>query len=150
MEILIAMIVIWGFSVCMKSKKKVEARSTDRSGEMMPSATAVKKEMQKEAGQVFAEVRKRRVTAVPNKPRRQKLRKEEQEIRTRTRASSEDCTYEAAYSKGKPDRIGGRGDYETVTPKGMERIHCSYCGAQNFVPAGSKNHYHCYFCWEKL
>ena len=35
------------------------------------------------------------------------------------------CTYEAAYSKGKPDRVGGRGDYETVTPNGMERIRLS-------------------------
>ena len=157
MEILIAMIVIWGFSVCMKSKKKLEDREAEkesrlagRSEERIPSTTVVRKEIQKEAGQVFAEVRKKRSTAVPNKPRRQKLGMEEKAIRDRTRASSEACTYEAAYSKGKPDRIGGRGDYETVTPKGMERIHCSYCGAQNFVPVGSRNHYHCYFCWEKL
>ena len=66
------------------------------------------------------------------------------------KAARDNCHYEAAYSKGKPDRIGRRGDYEPGTPSGMERIKCAYCGAENFVPAGSRQHYHCYFCWEKL
>ena len=26
----------------------------------------------------------------------------------------------------------------------------TYCGAENFVPAESHEHYHCFFCWEKL
>ena len=133
MEIFLAMILIWGLSVWRT-----------------PSAAAVREEVQREVRQARTISKPRKATAVPNKPRRQKLTREEEALKTRSRASSQACTYEAAYSKGKPDRVGGRGDYETVTPNGMERIRCGYCGAQNFVPVGSRNHYHCYFCWEKL
>ena len=82
-------------------------------------------------------------TAKPNQPRPKERKMERQ-------AARDNCHYEAAYSKGKPDRIGRRGDYEPGTPSGMERIKCAYCGAENFVPTGSRQHYHCYFCWEKL
>ena len=82
-------------------------------------------------------------TAKPNQPRSKERKIERQ-------AARDNCHYEAAYSKGRPDRIGRRGDYEAVTPSGMERIKCAYCGAENFVPAGGRQHYHCYFCWEKL
>ena len=88
-------------------------------------------------------VEKLKPTAKPNQPR-QKERKMERQ------AARDNCHYEAAYSKGKPDRIGRRGDYEPGIPSGMERIKCAYCGAENFIPAGSRQHYHCYFCWGKL
>ena len=60
-------------------------------------------------------VEKLKPTAKPNQPR-QKERKMERQ------AARDNCHYEAAYSKGKPDRIGRRGDYEPGTPSGMERI----------------------------
>ena len=159
MEIFLAMILIWGLSVW--SKKNARRAKEDRmpgpaqrtSGQSFqgrPSTSAAREEVQREVRQARTMSKPRKATAVPNKPRRQKLTREEEALKTRSRASSQACTYEAAYSKGKPDRVGGRGDYETVTPNGMERIRCGYCGAQNFVPVGSRNHYHCYFCWEKL
>ena len=86
---------------------------------------------------------KSKPSAKPNKPRPQKGK-------TGRQADRDNCRYDAAYSKGKPDRVGWRGDYEPEVPSGMERIKCAYCGAENFVPAGSRQHYHCYFCWEKL
>ena len=88
-------------------------------------------------------VEKLKPTAKPNQPRPKERKMDRQTAR-------DNCHYEAAYSKGKPDRIGRRGDYEPGTPSGMERIKCAYCGAENFIPAGSRQHYHCYFCWEKL
>ena len=159
MEIFLAMILIWGLSVWSKKNARrakedrtpgSAQRTSGQSFQGMPSTAAVREEVQREVRQARTMSKPRKATAVPNKPRRQKLTREEEALKTRSRASSQACTYEAAYSKGKPDRIGGRGDYETVTPNGMERIRCGYCGAQNFVPAGSRNHYHCYFCWEKL
>lgn len=54
-------------------------------------------------------VEKLKPTAKPNQPR-QKERKMERQ------AARDNCHYEAAYSKGKPDRIGRRGDYEPGTP----------------------------------
>lgn len=94
--------------------------------------------------------RKPKASAIPNRPRtkRKKQEPEVSELQPDTRRKS--CTYEAAYSKGKPSRIGMRGDYETSIPSGMKRVICSYCGAENFVPAESHEHYHCFFCWEKL
>lgn len=89
-------------------------------------------------------------SAVPNSSKKRKRTKEEAAMEIRTRASAKTCDYQAAYSKGKPKSIGGRGDYEPSTPRGMVRIRCAYCGAENFVPAGTHEHYHCYFCWEKL
>ena len=86
-------------------------------------------------------------TVKPNQPRSKERKMERQMER---QAKRDNCYYEAAYSKGKPDRIGRRGDYEPGIPSGMERIKCAYCGAENFVPTGSRQHYHCYFCWEKL
>ena len=152
MEIFLAMILIWGLSVWSKKnvRKTKEDRTSERPIQRTPLAAAVREEAQREVRQARTISKPRKATAVPNKPRRQKLTREEEALKTRSRASSQACTYEAAYSKGKPDRVGGRGDYETVTPNGMERIRCGYCGAQNFVPVGSRNHYHCYFCWEKL
>lgn len=92
----------------------------------------------------------KKASAVPNSSRKRKRTKEEAAMEMRTRASAKTCDYQAAYSKGKPKCIGGRGDYEPSTPRGMVRIRCAYCGAENFVPAGTHEHYHCYFCWEKL
>lgn len=91
-----------------------------------------------------------KASAVPNSSKKRKRTKEETAMEIRTRASAKSCNYQAAYSKGKPKAIGGRGDYEPSTPRGMVRIRCAYCGAENFVPAGTHEHYHCYFCWEKL
>lgn len=164
MEIFIAVLLIWGLSVLSKRDasraredraQKPAQRTSGQSLKDMFSTVVMREEVQSKVGQKTTQettLKKpvRRATAVPNKPRREKLTEEEEALKTRSRASSQACTYEAAYSKGKPDRIGGRGDYETVTPNGMDRIRCGYCGAQNFVPAGSRNHYHCYFCWEKL
>ncbi len=93
---------------------------------------------------------KQKASAVPNQPKRGPRTKEEVQMERRTRESRNACDFHAAYSKGKPGRIGRRGDYEPATPQGMERIRCPYCNAENFVPAGSRDHYHCYFCWEKL
>lgn len=89
-------------------------------------------------------------SAVPNSLKKRKRTKEEIAMEMRTRVSAKACDYQAAYSKGKPKSIGGRGDYEPFTPQGMVRIRCAYCGAENLVPAGTREHYHCYFCWEKL
>ena len=35
-------------------------------------------------------------------------------------------------------------------PQGMRRVTCSYCGADNLVPQGSRQKYTCYFCREEL
>ena len=35
-------------------------------------------------------------------------------------------------------------------PQGMRVIKCSYCGAENLVPQGSRQKYTCYFCREEL
>lgn len=35
-------------------------------------------------------------------------------------------------------------------PQGMRRVACSYCGADNLVPQGSRQRYTCYFCREEL
>lgn len=35
-------------------------------------------------------------------------------------------------------------------PRGMEQIRCSYCGADNLIPEGSRRKYTCYFCREEL
>lgn len=94
--------------------------------------------------------RRRKISAVPNRPRKTPRTKEEASMDVRTRASSAACNYEAAYSKGRPDRLGQRGDHEPAVPAGMVRVRCRYCGAENFVPATGYEHYHCYFCWEKL
>lgn len=117
--------------------------SKDRADLMRRMTTAKKKT-------ASAEPNKRRPSAVPNVPKRQKKTREEAEMAVRTRTSARACKYEAAYSKGKPDRIGVRADYDPATPSGRCRVRCSYCGAENFVPAGTSEHYHCYFCWEKL
>ena len=94
--------------------------------------------------------RKPKASAVPNKPRVNRKMQEPETPGLQPDTGKKSCTYEAAYSKGKPSRIGMRGDYETNIPSGMKKVVCSYCGAENFVPAGSHEHYHCFFCWEKL
>lgn len=97
-----------------------------------------------------AKPNEKRASAVPNMPKKQKKTKEEAQVAARTRESARACQYEAAYSRGKPERIGLRADYEPTAPSGKSRVRCAYCGAENFVPSGSREHYHCYFCWEKL
>jgi hypothetical protein len=89
-------------------------------------------------------------SAEPNKPKKVKRTRQEEAVEYRTHASGSTCNYKAAYSKGKPERIGVRGDYEPQVPSGMVRMKCAYCGAENFVPVSGREHYHCYFCWEKL
>ncbi len=91
-----------------------------------------------------------KASAVPNQPKRVQRTREEAAAERLTQASRRACTYQAAYSKGRPDRIGRRADYEPGVPSGMVRMKCAYCGAESFVPAGSHEHYHCYFCWEKI
>lgn len=153
MEIFLAMILIWGLSVWSKKnvRKTKEDRTSERPIQRTPSAAAVREEAQREVRQARTISKPRKATAVPNKPRRQKLTREEEALKTRSRAPVRHVLMRRHIPKERPDRmVGGRGDYETVTPNGMERIRCGYCGAQNFVPVGSRNHYHCYFCWEKL
>ena len=113
-------------------------------------AQAVQKENAKKKQEKPRTFQKKKSTSVPNRPRQPQRTKEEQEVQILTRESRAKCDYEAAYSQGKPDRIGMRGDYDPVTPQGKTRIRCRYCNAENFVPTGSGEHYHCYFCWEKL
>lgn len=136
MEILIIIIIVW--IVVKKQKEKGSEfgrkKSFSQTVKSRPSAVP----------------NKPKFSAVPNKPKKQQRTKAEREMEYRTRASSKACDYKAAYSKGRPDRLGQRGDYEPMTPQGMERVRCAYCGAENFVSAGSRDHYHCYFCWEKL
>lgn len=150
MQILIIVIIVW-MIVSAQKKKKGESSTRRTSGRTvsgsMSSQTFSKK---KQASAVPNVPKKKHASAVPNMPKKLKRTKEESAMEARTRASARACHYEAAYSKGKPGRIGGRGDYETSTPQGMSRIRCAYCGAENFVPAGTHEHYHCYFCWEKL
>lgn len=99
---------------------------------------------------IFQKIQKKRSSAVPNHPRKVKRSKTEEAVLERTRPSGKACNYEALYSRGRPDRIGRRGDYEPIVPDGMVRVSCAYCGAENFIPGGTHDHYHCYFCWEKL
>lgn len=150
MQILVIVIIIW---MVMKAQAKKngeeDARRTSgrTAARSMTNHTFPKK---RQASAVPNVPKKKQASAVPNVPKKLKRTKEEAAMEVRTRASSRACNYEAAYSKGKPSRIGGRGDYETSVPQGMSRIRCAYCGAENFVPAGTHEHYHCYFCWEKL
>lgn len=95
-------------------------------------------------------VKRQKASAAPNRPKKVPRTKDEKAMEIRTSVSSAACNYEAAYSKGRPERLGIRADYEPATPSGKIRVRCRYCGAENFVPAGSYDHYHCYFCWEKL
>lgn len=112
------------------------------------SISAGKKKKKSKATRSYP--KRAKTSSVPNRPRQISRTKEERDVRVRTQASRAKCNFEAAYSKGKPGRVGLRGDYDPVTPQGMTRIRCMYCNAENFVPTGSREHYHCYFCWEKL
>lgn len=145
MELLVILVIIW----FVLKKKKPEVLDS-----IKQNLGASKYKMSAKSGQRASAVPnvpgKRKESAVPNKPKQMKRTKEEVEVLVKTKASKADCHYEAAYSKGRPDRLGMRGDYEDVVPKGMVRVRCGYCNADNFVPAGTQNHYHCYFCWEKL
>lgn len=134
-EILIVIYVIW---FIMKKRKKSGAKTASVSNRPKKTVSAVPNRPRKTA------------SAIPNVPKKLQRSKEEMELEARTRESRKACHYEAAYSKGKPDRIGRRGDYEPAVPNGMVRVRCAYCNADNFVPAGTREHYHCYFCWEKL
>lgn len=150
MQILILIFIIW-MVMKAQTKKKGEKDSRRTSGNV--SSRPVQKQTfpkKSQASAVPNVPKKKQASAVPNIPKKLTRTKEEAAMEVRTRASARACNYEAAYSKGKPNRIGGRGDYEASTPQGMSRIRCAYCGAENFVPAGTRDHYHCYFCWEKL
>ncbi|MCC8163265.1 MAG: hypothetical protein LIO86_08935 [Lachnospiraceae bacterium] len=89
-------------------------------------------------------------SARPNQQRKTKQTVQEKQYSARTQVSSDNCSYEAAYSKGQPARLGLRGDYGEEVRPGQICVRCGYCGAENMVPSGSREHYHCYFCWEKL
>ncbi len=89
-------------------------------------------------------------SARPNQQRKTKQTVQEKQYSARTQVSSDNCSYEAAYSKGQPARLGLRGDYGEEVRPGQICVRCGYCGAENLVPSGSREHYHCYFCWEKL
>lgn len=144
MSSLISFIIIVAMWKIIAKKLGGSASSSGTSRETVRKMATVTKKM------ASAEPNKRRSSAIPNVPKKQVKTREEARMAVQTRASSRACKYEAAYSKGKPDRIGIRADYDPVTPSGRSRIRCSYCGAENFVPAGTHEHYHCYFCWEKL
>lgn len=131
MEILIVLCIVW-FLVKKRTKNSDSKKVTEYLGGKMKK------------------IKKSFPSAIPNVPKKLQRNHEEQAMEIRTRASRQACHYEASYSKGRPDHIGKRGDYETVTPRGMSKIRCSYCNADNFVPSGTHTHYHCYFCWEKL
>lgn len=150
MQILVIVIIIW---LVLKGQNKGNGSKAPRrtSGNTSSRPTAAQKHPEKRQASAIPNVpKKRQASAIPNIPKKMQRTKEEAVMEVRTRASSRECHYEAAYSKGKPNRIGGRGDYEASTPQGMSRIRCAYCGAENFVPSGTREHYHCYFCWEKL
>lgn len=137
-QTLIIILIIWWF--VKRQKEKSDGKRPWKQASAQPNVS--RSDMAPRGEQ--------KASAVPNKPKKKARTKEEVRMEQRTRESRNRCDYQAAYSKGKPDRIGKRGDYEPVTPKGMERISCPYCNASNFIPAGSRDHYHCYFCWEKL
>lgn len=136
MQILIMILVVY---LIIRSQKKGNGKAAEKKRTPVRPNTLVR-----------PSAVKRQASAVPNKARKPQRTPEEAVMEVRTRNSGKTCSYEAAYSKGRPDRVGGRGDYEPVTPKGMVRIRCAYCNAENFVPSGTHDHYHCYFCWEKL
>ncbi|MCD8197866.1 MAG: hypothetical protein LUE24_12000 [Lachnospiraceae bacterium] len=95
-------------------------------------------------------LKKQRASARPNQKREAKQTVQEKRYSEQTKISSDNCSYEAAYSKGQPARLGLRGDYGEEIRQGQICVRCGYCGAENLVPSGSREHYHCYFCWEKL
>ncbi len=95
-------------------------------------------------------LKKQKASARPNQQREVKQTVQEKRYSEQTKISSENCSYEAAYSKGQPARLGLRGDYGEEICPGQICVRCGYCGAENLVPSGSREHYHCYFCWEKL
>ncbi|MBR5509693.1 MAG: hypothetical protein IKV59_06540 [Lachnospiraceae bacterium] len=136
-ELLIVIYIVW---YIVKKKNKDTASK-------FPDAP---KPLQKKRASAIPNRPKKNVSAVPNVPKRIQRDSEESVLDMQMRESRRRCTYEAAYSKGLPDRVGKRGDYDPITPKGMVRIRCAYCNAENFVPSGTREHYHCYFCWEKL
>ena len=116
-------------------RKTKEDRRSERPIQRTPSAAAVREEAQREVRQARTISKPRKATAVPNKPRRQKLTREEGSLEDPVKGIQSGMYFMRRHiPKEKPDRVGGRGDYETVTLNGMERIRCGYCGAQNFVP----------------
>lgn len=151
MQLLVIFVIVIWMVANAKTKKneKKDTRGTfgKTSAGPIPNQTVSRK---KQASAVPNVPKQKQASAVPNIPKKLKRTKEEAAVEARTRASARECHYEAVYSKGKPSRIGGRGDYEPSTPSGMSRVRCAYCGAENFVPSRTSEHYHCYFCWEKL
>lgn len=160
MQILIyVIIIVW---IIAKAKAKSDEASAGKTGRASGGPELLKNLSKKTQSSAVPNVpKKKQASAVPNVPKKKQssavpniLKKsapaKEAAMEAQTCISAKVCNYEAAYSKGKPSRIGGRGDYEDFTPQGMSRVRCAYCGAENFVPAGTREHYHCYFCWEKL
>lgn len=164
-EILILIFIVWAIAKARSngtssrslgsklSSLDLQKRSGSKSSKKatavpnQPKTAAVPNRQQKTSA---APNRQQKASAAPNKPKKIPRTKDETAMAIRTRASSAACNYEAAYSKGRPERIGLRADYEPVVPSGKVRVRCPYCGAENFVPATGYDHYHCYFCWEKL
>lgn len=147
---LIFIIIIW-FIIIKGVQSRKKLNDTRRTGEKSSAASGYSA-----PGRTSAVTRpkptakKPKATAVPNQPKQVQRTWKEEKTEESMQESRKACTYQAAYSKGRPDRIGRRGDYEPGIPSGMVRIKCAYCGAENFVPEGTREHYHCYFCWEKL
>lgn len=143
LEIIILIIVFWAISNIGKKGKQESIQKRPAANRPEPQKQRPTYRRSTPNKPLKSRIEKVKPTAIPNQPR-----KAEKQI---VKQSARDvCHYEAAYSKGRPERVGLRGDYETTAPAGTERIKCAYCGAENFVPAGSRQHYHCYFCWEKL
>ncbi|MCC8140002.1 MAG: hypothetical protein LIO67_06865 [Lachnospiraceae bacterium] len=132
------------------TKKKREgssgskASASDTVRQSSPSASAMTKAPKQ------PKPKKQKASARPNQERKTKQTVQEKQYSARTQVSSDNCSYEAAYSKGQPARLGLRGDYGEEVRQGQICVRCGYCGAENLVPSGSREHYHCYFCWEKL
>ncbi|MCD8241778.1 MAG: hypothetical protein LUD73_05195 [Lachnospiraceae bacterium] len=125
-----------------KASSNSRGRAADKASQASPSAAAStsKKNL----------LKRQKASARPNQKRETKQTAQEKQYSAKTRGSSDNCSYEAAYSKGQPARLGLRGDYGEEVRQGQICVRCGYCGAENLVPAGSREHYHCYFCWEKL
>ncbi|MCD8362228.1 MAG: hypothetical protein LUC98_04585 [Lachnospiraceae bacterium] len=122
------------------SGSKASASNANRQSQPSVSQTMPKKRAPK----------RQKASAMPNQQRKTKQTVQEKQYSARTQVSSDNCSYEAAYSKGQPARLGLRGDYGEEVRPGQICVRCGYCGAENLVPSGSREHYHCYFCWEKL
>ncbi len=69
------------------------------------------------AGQTQNMRLRKKASAVPNQPRKLQRAVKQRQTEDQVCSPGRACSYEAAYSKGRPERIGQRGDYDPVTPR---------------------------------